>query len=76
MSEQSNDTNTSSNPQDGGTRRILITGANKSLGRETARALIEAGHDVWIGARDAGRGAAAAEELGGRFVQIDVRDDV
>lgn len=56
-------------------RRILITGANKSLGRETARRLIEAGHEVWIGARDRERGEAAAEELGGRFVQIDVLDD-
>ncbi len=74
MSEQSNDTNTSSNSAAGGARRILITGANKSLGRETARALIEAGHDVWIGARDPERGQAAAEELGGRFVQIDVRE--
>jgi NAD(P)-dependent dehydrogenase (short-subunit alcohol dehydrogenase family) len=75
MSEQSSDTNTSSTSADASPRRILITGANKSLGRETARALIEAGHEVWIGARDPERGAAAAEELGGRFVQIDVRDD-
>jgi NAD(P)-dependent dehydrogenase (short-subunit alcohol dehydrogenase family) len=74
MSEQSNDPTTSSTAADA-PRRILITGANKSLGRETARTLIEAGHEVWIGARDAERGAAAAEELGGRFVQIDVLND-
>jgi NAD(P)-dependent dehydrogenase (short-subunit alcohol dehydrogenase family) len=55
--------------------RILITGANKGLGREAARRLLEAGHEVWIGARDAGRGEAAAAELGARFVQIDVTDD-
>ena len=30
----------------------LITGANKGLGYETARRLIEAGHTVYIGARD------------------------
>ena len=30
----------------------LITGANKGLGRETARRLLADGHDVWIGARD------------------------
>jgi NAD(P)-dependent dehydrogenase (short-subunit alcohol dehydrogenase family) len=54
---------------------ILITGANKGLGYEAARRLLEAGHDVWMGARDAGRGRAAAEALGGRFVQIDVTDD-
>jgi NAD(P)-dependent dehydrogenase (short-subunit alcohol dehydrogenase family) len=53
----------------------LITGANKGLGHETARQLAGAGHSVWIGARDAGRGQAAADELGARFVQIDVTDD-
>ena len=54
---------------------ILITGANRSLGFEAARRLIEAGHDVWIGARDQARGRAAAEALGARFVQLDVTDD-
>jgi len=56
--------------------RTLITGANKGLGFETARQLIAAGgHTVWIGARDEERGRAAAEELGARFVQLDVTDD-
>jgi NAD(P)-dependent dehydrogenase (short-subunit alcohol dehydrogenase family) len=53
----------------------LITGANKGLGYETARQLVTAGHTVYIGARDAERGQAAAEELGTRFVQLDVTDD-
>ena len=53
----------------------LITGANKSLGFETARRLVETGHTVLIGARDQERGRAAAESLGARFVQIDVTDD-
>jgi NAD(P)-dependent dehydrogenase (short-subunit alcohol dehydrogenase family) len=53
----------------------LITGANKGLGYETARRLIAEGHDVWIGARDEVRGRAAAERLGGRFVQLDVTSD-
>jgi len=53
----------------------FITGANKSLGFETARRLIEAGHTVLIGARDPERGQAAAESLGARFVPIDVTDD-
>ena len=53
----------------------LITGANKGLGYETARRLIEAGHTVWIGARDETRGRQAADELGARFVQLDVTDD-
>lgn len=54
---------------------ILITGANKGLGYETARQLIAAGHTVYAGARDAQRGQAAADALGARFVQIDVTDD-
>jgi NAD(P)-dependent dehydrogenase (short-subunit alcohol dehydrogenase family) len=53
----------------------LITGANKGLGHEAARRLIAAGHDVWVTARDADRGRAAAEELGARFVPLDVTDD-
>jgi NAD(P)-dependent dehydrogenase (short-subunit alcohol dehydrogenase family) len=53
----------------------LITGANKGIGHETARQLLELGHDVWIGARDAERGAEAAAELGARSVQLDVTDD-
>jgi NAD(P)-dependent dehydrogenase (short-subunit alcohol dehydrogenase family) len=53
----------------------LITGANKGLGRETARRLIEKGHTVYIGARDTGRGRAAAEELHARSLQLDVTDE-
>jgi NAD(P)-dependent dehydrogenase (short-subunit alcohol dehydrogenase family) len=53
----------------------LITGANKGLGKETARLLVAAGHTVWLGARNEARGRAAAQELGARFVQLDVTDD-
>lgn len=53
----------------------LISGANKGLGFETARRLIAAGHTVYVGARDAERGRRAADELGARFVQLDVTDD-
>lgn len=53
----------------------LITGANKGLGYETARRLIEAGHTVWMGARDEVRGKQAAEALGGHYVPLDVTDD-
>lgn len=53
----------------------LITGANRSLGHEAARRLVAAGHDVIIGARDPERGRKAADELGARFVQLDVTDD-
>ena len=53
----------------------LVTGANKGLGYETARRLIERGHTVYIGARNVERGEVAATELGGQFVQLDVTDD-
>jgi NAD(P)-dependent dehydrogenase (short-subunit alcohol dehydrogenase family) len=53
----------------------LITGANKGLGREVARQLVAAGHIVYVGARDAERGRAAAVAVGGRFVALDVTSD-
>lgn len=53
----------------------FITGANKGLGRETARRLIELGHTVILGARDAKQGEEAAAALGARFVRIDVTND-
>jgi NAD(P)-dependent dehydrogenase (short-subunit alcohol dehydrogenase family) len=53
----------------------LITGANKGLGHETARRLLEAGHTVLLGARDADRGQRAADELGAEFIPLDVTDD-
>jgi NAD(P)-dependent dehydrogenase (short-subunit alcohol dehydrogenase family) len=56
----------------------LITGANKGLGFETARQLLAAGHTVYVGSRDAGRGRAAVAELGSpaaRLAVIDVTDD-
>jgi NAD(P)-dependent dehydrogenase (short-subunit alcohol dehydrogenase family) len=53
----------------------LITGANKGLGFEAARRLIESGHTVYLGARDRDRGTAAAAAIGARFVPLDVTDD-
>ena len=53
----------------------LIRGGNKGLGRESARRLIALGHTVYIGARDAERGRAAANELGAHFLHLDVTDD-
>ncbi|MET8452935.1 SDR family NAD(P)-dependent oxidoreductase [Streptomyces sp. NPDC005209] len=53
----------------------LITGANKGIGFETAKQLLELGHVVYIGARDVDRGEKAAAALGARFVQLDVTED-
>ena len=54
----------------------LITGANKGLGLETARRLLANGHDVWLAARDPDRGRSAANDVGGRFIELDVTSDV
>ncbi len=51
----------------------LITGANKGLGLETTRRLIEAGHFVYAGMRDISKGANAAH-FGAHVVQLDVMD--
>jgi NAD(P)-dependent dehydrogenase (short-subunit alcohol dehydrogenase family) len=53
----------------------LITGGARGLGREAARRLIDAGHTVYVGARDASRGRDVAAELGARFLRLDVSDD-
>ncbi len=44
-------------------KSVLITGANKSIGFETARQFGRMGFRVWLGARDDARGSAAAERL-------------
>jgi NAD(P)-dependent dehydrogenase (short-subunit alcohol dehydrogenase family) len=54
---------------------VLITGANKGLGYETAKQLIEKDYKVYIGARDVERGQTAANKLGAHFVQLDVTND-
>jgi NAD(P)-dependent dehydrogenase (short-subunit alcohol dehydrogenase family) len=53
----------------------LITGGNKGIGKATARRLVELGHTVYIGARDAERGQAAAKEIGAQWLALDVTDD-
>lgn len=63
-----------------GTARVLISGANKGIGRETARQLAALGWTVWLGARDELLGRAAAAEIAAdgadvRFVQLDVTSD-
>jgi NAD(P)-dependent dehydrogenase (short-subunit alcohol dehydrogenase family) len=44
-------------------RSVLITGANKSIGYETARQLGALGYRVWLGSRDEARGGAAVQRL-------------
>ncbi|HEX3966316.1 MAG TPA: SDR family NAD(P)-dependent oxidoreductase [Trebonia sp.] len=52
----------------------LVTGANKGIGREIARQLAAAGHTVYVGSRDAGRGKDAITDIGGdaRLLVLDV----
>jgi NAD(P)-dependent dehydrogenase (short-subunit alcohol dehydrogenase family) len=61
---------------------VLITGANRGLGAETATRLAERGWTVWLGARDVAAGEAVAKEILGtqpdadlRVVQLDVTSD-
>jgi NAD(P)-dependent dehydrogenase (short-subunit alcohol dehydrogenase family) len=51
----------------------LVTGGNRSLGLETARRLIEAGHTVYAGMRDID-GGDAARSVGAQVIRLDVND--
>lgn len=53
----------------------LVTGANKGIGLETVRRLVDAGHLVYLASRNAPRGRAAAEPLGARFLELDVTSE-
>lgn len=44
-------------------KTALITGANKSIGFETARQLLQQGYYVYLGSRDLAKGRQAAEQL-------------
>jgi NAD(P)-dependent dehydrogenase (short-subunit alcohol dehydrogenase family) len=61
-------------------KTVLITGANKGIGREVAHQLATREFHVFIGARNAKEGRTAAQDLakeGGKttFLEIDVSDD-
>ena len=55
-------------------RTAFVTGGGSGLGAATARALALAGARVAIFDRDAAKGEAVAQEIGGRFFACDVSD--
>lgn len=55
-------------------RTAFVTGGGSGLGAATARALAATGAIVAIFDRDAAKGEAVAEEIGGRFFACDVAD--
>jgi NAD(P)-dependent dehydrogenase (short-subunit alcohol dehydrogenase family) len=53
----------------------LVTGASRGIGREVARQLVsDHGYDVLVSARDQAKAEAAAAELGGSPLVLDVSD--
>lgn len=61
-------------------KKVFITGANKSIGFETARQLLQKGFYVYLGSRDINKGLEAVEQLKAErltnveAVEIDVTD--
>jgi NAD(P)-dependent dehydrogenase (short-subunit alcohol dehydrogenase family) len=56
-------------------RSTLVVGGASGLGAATARALTQRGAVVTIADIQEERGVATAEEIGGTFVKVDVRDE-
>lgn len=62
-------------------KTAFITGANKSIGFETARQLLQQGYYVYLGSRDPENGTQAVQQLKAEglthveMIQIDVTDD-
>ena len=63
-------------PTPSGPRVVLVVGGTSGIGLATARQLVERGDTVVVGARDAGRVAAVAAELGAGVtgVALDLTD--
>jgi NAD(P)-dependent dehydrogenase (short-subunit alcohol dehydrogenase family) len=62
-------------------KKALITGANKGIGFETARQLLQNGYYVFLGSRSLQKGLAAVETLQAEgltqveVIRVDVTDD-
>jgi len=58
-------------------KKVLITGANKSIGLEIVKQMLDLGYYVYLGSRDLQKGEEAAEKLKSanvEVIQIDVID--
>ena len=55
-------------------RIALVTGANQGVGYQVVKALVASGATVYLGSRDLARGEAAAAEIGGIPIQLDITD--
>ena len=53
---------------------VLVTGANRGIGFETAKQLVAAGCDVILTARNEEHGQEVASEIGASFIPLDVSD--
>ncbi|MBZ6384314.1 MULTISPECIES: SDR family oxidoreductase [Pantoea] len=51
-------------------KSVLITGANKSIGFETARQMGRLGYRIWLGCRDEARGQSAVASLAAQGVDV------
>ena len=55
-------------------KNILVTGANRGIGRAIAQGLAGSDTHIWVGSRDLDAGRSVADKIGGTAVQLDVGD--
>jgi NAD(P)-dependent dehydrogenase (short-subunit alcohol dehydrogenase family) len=58
-----------------GKKIAIVTGANRGIGLEIARQLVEKKFSVIIAARNEQKGKEAAEKIGASFMKLDVADE-